>query len=177
MAGNQQFDPNSYLDEQQQNLLLAALSSNMNVNKLQQNSFSASSPDLTSLNNAQFPNTLDPSFFASPQQNSGALSTFDTFGVEESPYLEFAEGDPDFDFGNIDGDESLIGPLPGEDGLDIHEKRKSPEDGEGSTENDSKRQEGEDKVAKKPGRKPLTSEPTTVSSAIHHHRSSTRISC
>ncbi|MBE7179774.1 MAG: hypothetical protein INR71_00955 [Terriglobus roseus] len=168
-SGNQQFNSHSFLDEQQQNLLLAALSSNMNGNKLQQNSFSSSTPDLSSLNNQQFSNGIDPSFFASPQQHSGALSTFDTFNVDESPYLDFVDGDPNFDFGDVDGGDDMIGPLPDGDSPDLHDKRKSPEDDDDDdtpTENDPKRQEGEDKVAKKPGRKPLTSEPTSVSLAL-----------
>lgn len=47
---------------------------------------------------------------------------------------------------------------------DVHEKRSHPddEDDEGSpTENGSKRRESTDKVPKKPGRKPLTSEPSS----------------
>jgi AP-1-like factor len=46
-----------------------------------------------------------------------------------------------------------------------HDKRKSPdeEDDEEEDESDHKRQEGDDKVAKKPGRKLITAEPTTVS--------------
>lgn len=133
----------------------------MNGNKLQQDSFSASNSKLASLNDQQFSNSIDPSYFASPQQN-GSLSTFDTFNVDDSPYLDFADGDPNFDFGELDGDESMIGPLNDEDGDgDAHDKRKSPEEDDDAEENGAKRQEGEDKAPKKPGRKPLTSEPTT----------------
>lgn len=163
-SGNQQFNAQSFLDDQQQSLLLAALSSNMNGNKFQQSPFSASNPDLTALNKQSMSGAIDPSYFASPQQ-SGTLSTFDTFNVDESPYLDFAEGDPNFDFGEYDGDDTMIGPLPGEEG-DVHDKRKSPEGSDDAEENGGKRQEGEDKAPKKPGRKPLTSEPTTVSSAF-----------
>lgn len=165
-SGNgNQFNPHSYLSPNQQDLLLAALSSNMNGNK---NQFSSSNPDLTSMNVAQQQfggATLDPSFFTSPQQN-GSLSTFDAFGVDvdDSPYLDFADGDQNFDFGDYD-DDQMIGPLPGDEDDDggIHDKRKSPEgSAQPDGEHGAKRQEGEDKQAKKPGRKPLTSEPTTV---------------
>src|ERR1700759_4925906 len=159
MAGasgnNNQFNPHSYLSPDQQDLLLAALSSNRGELK---NQFSASNPDLTTMNGQ----TLDPSFFTSPQQ-SGSLSTFDAFGVdvglEDSPYIDFADGDQIFDFGDFNEDDQMIGPLPGDSEGDIHDKRKSP-DGHAESENGAKRQEGEDKQAKKPGRKPLTSEPT-----------------
>ena len=46
---------------------------------------------------------------------------------------------------------------------ELHDKRKNPESVE-DEEGDSKRRESEDKTVKKPGRKPLTEEPTTVSS-------------
>ena len=54
----------------------------------------------------------------------------------------------------------MIGALPG--GIERHEKRKNSEDDD-EEPGDAKRKEGEDKKGKKPGRKPLTSEPTTVS--------------
>lgn len=50
------------------------------------------------------------------------------------------------------------------EGIDAGEKRKSPDDDDSSDEAESgKRQEGDDKIAKKPGRKLITTEPTTVS--------------
>jgi len=51
-----------------------------------------------------------------------------------------------------------------------HEKRKSPDDEEDDDDDDEahKRQEGDDKVAKKPGRKLIVAEPTTVSIARCH---------
>lgn len=106
--------------------------------------------------------------FMSPQQDSGV----DTFGIDDTPYLDYLDGDNSFDFDNPDLNDDMIGDLPGdeanEDGR--HEKRKSHD--EGSEEGDHKRQEkdGDEKGAKKPGRKPLTSEPTTVSSIISHNR-------
>jgi len=94
---------------------------------------------------------------------------------DDSPFLDSlldGEGDESFDF---DDQGQMFGDLP-DDGSDdngtadpdhLHDKRKSmggqdddDEDGGG------KRREGEDKQAKKPGRKPLTSEPTSVSRTI-----------
>jgi AP-1-like factor len=84
------------------------------------------------------------------------------FGLQadESPFLDF-DLDPDFD---LLGNESLIGDLPDVDSAHDEsgrEKRKSL-DGHAEEESGKKRKENEDRPAKKPGRKPLTSEPTSV---------------
>lgn len=49
--------------------------------------------------------------------------------------------------------------------MDGGEKRKSPDDDEDEDDDEDtgKRREGEEKIAKKPGRKLITTEPTTVS--------------
>lgn len=168
-SGNSgQFDPHSYLSSSQSDLLFSALSSTMKANEVQKNNqYSTSNPDVSSMNMQHFDGlggvnggTLDPSFFASPQP-SGSLPAFDSFGVDDSPYIDFADSEHQFDFDDLDNGDDMIGPIPGE--VDADGKRKSPEDGQTEYENGGKRQEGEDKTAKKPGRKPLTSEPTTVS--------------
>ena len=89
---------------------------------------------------------------------------FDNFG-DYTPELDYL--DDGFDFENADLGGEMIGALPvagdsTEDLTGTHEKRKNP-DGTASG-GDAKRQETEngEKGAKKPGRKPLTSEPTTV---------------
>jgi len=88
--------------------------------------------------------------------------------MEESPFVDYLDGDNGFDFDNADGD--MIGSLPGDTPGDSSEKRKSPDDGDDDDdEGGGKRREGEDKQAKKPGRKPLTSEPTTVGFMEHAH--------
>lgn len=78
---------------------------------------------------------------------------------DDSPFLDF---DPEADFGDesFDFDENarMIGDIPGE----LHDKRKSIDGKDDDDEGGGKRREGEDKTAKKPGRKPLTSEPTSV---------------
>ena len=89
---------------------------------------------------------------------SGNLSNFD-----ESPsFLDYDLEDGNFDWENT-GDQ-LFGDLPGTDFNDDHEhhdKRKASTD-DGEEEGSSKRREADEKGAKKPGRKPLTGEPTTV---------------
>lgn len=102
--------------------------------------------------------------YMSPQQD------VDSFGVDDTPYLDYLDGDNSFDFDSTDLTGDMIGALPGGDGDGSgdgqHEKRKSPDDdNEDDEEGDHKRQEkdGDQRGAKKPGRKPLTSEPTTVS--------------
>lgn len=102
-------------------------------------------------------NTID--LYGSPmlESPSSAMLGSEEF---ESPLIDY-----DFDDGTYDWDNSaglMIGSLPGaanEEENDLHEKRKSIED---EDENTHKRREGEDKPAKKPGRKPMTGEPTTV---------------
>ncbi|KAF1845078.1 AP1-like transcription factor-like protein [Cucurbitaria berberidis CBS 394.84] len=152
-----------YLDATQQDLLLAALASN---NQNPSDIFSSGIDNATkgSLSNSQFPypaNSLDPTYFTSPQQSTPA-NGFDNLGMEESPFVDYIDGDNSFDFDNADNGDIMIGALPG-DSPDGNEKRKSPDDeDEDEDEGGGKRtREGDDKQAKKPGRKPLTSEPTT----------------
>lgn len=156
-----------YLDSTQQDLLLAALASNnQNPNDL----FSSTGLPQSTNSQFQYPvDNVDPtSFFASPQQNTPA-NGFNANSIEESPFLDYMDGDNSFDYDNSD---MMIGALPGDSPQrngDSNEKRKlSPdEDGDDDDEGGGKRREGEDKQAKKPGRKPLTSEPTTVGSSRH----------
>jgi hypothetical protein len=153
-----------YLDATQQDLLLAALASNnQNPNDI----FSAGLNSKGAVGNSQFQyptDHVDPTFFTSPQQNTPA-NAFSNGGMEESPYIDYLDGDG-YEFDNAD-DDMMIGSLPGDspsgkNGEDSNEKRKNPDDDDDDEEGGGKRREGEDKQAKKPGRKPLTSEPTTV---------------
>lgn len=102
--------------------------------------------------------------FKSPMQESPKSGAIGSESFEDSPFLDYELEDGSFDWDNT-GD-LMIGSLPGathEEEGDLHDKRKSPEDEEDEEEPGHKRREGEDKTAKKPGRKPLTGEPTTVS--------------
>jgi AP-1-like transcription factor len=99
--------------------------------------------------------------FGSPVQSAPGSGNLD-FGTDESPYLDFdVDGEDGF---NFDDEGQMIGDLPGDNsGNDEHHKRKSIPDDEEDDEGGGKRREGDDKSGKKPGRKPLTSEPTSVS--------------
>ncbi|EOD43945.1 putative bzip transcription factor (ap-1) protein [Neofusicoccum parvum UCRNP2] len=178
MAGttnNNQFNSHLYLSPNQQDLLMAALNSNNpNGRSAKSSSFPGgqSAKPETGAQQQQFPlDGLDPTFF--PQDGAGA--DFNNFNLEESPYLDLLDGDGTFEFDPNDTGDLLIGSLPGDqarsskspsqpaDGdIETGDKRKSPgDDNEDEVEGGGKRREGEDKTAKKPGRKPLTSEPTT----------------
>lgn len=136
-TGNQPFNP--YLSNAQQELLLAALASN---------------------------NPPSNHVKSKPSTDMNPLDFDDT-----SPYLEYLDGDTSFDFDPSDlGGQHMFDNMGSNasnksdstDG-DKPDKRKSPEEESPEDEVDAKRREGEPKEAKKPGRKPLTSEPTTVS--------------
>lgn len=149
--------PNFLLTPQQQSLLFAALNSNKQ-----------------SPTNGNNPATASPSVFSNPGLPDGQVN-----GFTDSPFLDNLDnnldnldynefGDSSFDFSFANGDQSLVSDAG--DGIksespenDIHEKRSHPDDEEDlSAEGGSKRRESTDKAPKKPGRKPLTSEPTSV---------------
>ncbi|CAK1354275.1 unnamed protein product [Cercospora beticola] len=145
-----------YLTPQQQDLLVAALSSQAqpHTSTLERpGAVKRSDSDFTTHPNTMPTNANGDALFVSPQ-----TAELDNFGLDYTPGLDYLDDDG-FDFENADVGGELIGPLPGSEG---HEKRKSREDSVG-TEHDAKRQETNDgeKAQKKPGRKPLTSEPTT----------------
>lgn len=149
--------PNFLLTPQQQNLLFAALNSN------KQPSASAA-PNSLSLS----PN----SFQTSPVQ----LKTSQHQTIQESPFLDnydYDFGDSSFDFSfatNPDESGTLIGDLPDSGAKsnssenETNDKRSHPDDEDDADTpgNDAKRRESAGKVPKKPGRKPLTSEPSSV---------------
>lgn len=108
--------------------------------------------------------------------NSAALfmsphtTNMDTFATDYTPGFDYLDNDESFDFEDADLGGDMIGALPGSNG-EVHEKRKSPDEGAGTPEHDSKRQETNnngEKTAKKPGRKPLVNEPTTVCGHLIH---------
>lgn len=140
-----------YLSPNQQDLLVAALTSNQPTNKASK--MAATAKD-------QGAGISDPQ-----APGSGHLDYND-----DSPFLDFpldGEGD---DF-NFDDQGEMFGDLPDEDSPDnsttdpdhLHDKRKSMGGQDDDDEGGGKRREGDDKQAKKPGRKPLTNEPTSVS--------------
>ncbi|KAJ5253606.1 hypothetical protein N7524_010786 [Penicillium chrysogenum] len=150
MGDYERYQQNLYLSPNQQDLLLAALSSNNPSQKPQSGSpqiKSSQSPDGNSSNGLSAP----PSggFDNAHANNFG-------FGDDESPFLDFPP-DVDFDF---PGSADLIGDLPGSADYDIGGKRKSL-DGKSDIEGEETGKKRRESEAKKPGRKPLTSEPTT----------------
>lgn len=147
-----------YLSPDQQDLLLAALSSNQPPQKQQndkQRSQAQTDPDSTPGNMSSGSFSMSPGFNKT-HHGSGGLG----YGDDESPFLDF---NPELDF-DFPGSENLIGDLPGSlpsEEHEVGEKRKDMSDNE-NEESGKKRRESDDKAAKKPGRKPLTSEPTSV---------------
>lgn len=150
--------PNPYLSRNQQDLLYAALNSQAGSSHypIKRSASDPETPTMSAVNG----NAL----FMSPQ--NAELDNFDV-DLDYTPDMDYLDGDSGFDFENADLGGEMIGALRGRsDGtVDGHEKRKSPDEAGESEEGDAKRQEtqeGEKSGAKKPGRKPLTSEPTTV---------------
>ncbi|PSN73417.1 PAP1-domain-containing protein [Corynespora cassiicola Philippines] len=154
-----------YLDPNQQDLLLAALASNtQNPNDIFATGLDKHQQQALAGSQFQYPvDGLDPTFFTSPQQSTPGTAFNNGGSIDESPFLDYVDGDNSFDFeGN---DDLMIGALPGDSpgkkNGESTEKRKSPDDDVEDPDGGGKRREPEDKQAKKPGRKPLTSEPTT----------------
>lgn len=168
-------DSQFYLSPNQQDLLVAALASNQpasqsravgnNLNS--KTSESDTNPDMSARQGGYSINT-DGYFGPLPQESTSHPPTLPTDGT---PYLGFdqdADGDDLYDFDDIG---QLGGDFPGEDSQvdpsELHEKRKSIGDRDDDDEDGGgKRREGDGGPGKKPGRKPLTAEPTTVSSAL-----------
>ncbi|KAL2853462.1 transcription factor PAP1-domain-containing protein [Aspergillus pseudoustus] len=156
---NTMYQHGLYLSPGEQDLLLAALSSNNPNSKQQFNP--QKSNHATTANNTPG-QASSGSFNASPAFD-GSNSQFGNLNYDESPFLDF---NPELDW-DFPGSESLIGDLPGSAQSEEHEvgeKRKETDEnaeevsGKKRRESDDK---GDDKAAKKPGRKPLTSEPTS----------------
>ncbi|KAE8145936.1 transcription factor PAP1-domain-containing protein [Aspergillus avenaceus] len=150
-----------YLSPDQQDLLLAALSSNQPPQKQQspnngQRSQAKAESDSTPGNMSTGSFSMSPGFNQS-HPNSGGLG----YGDDESPFLDF---NPDLDF-DFQGSENLIGDLPdtlpASEEHESGEKRKDMSDSDENEGSGKKRRESDDRAAKKPGRKPLTSEPTS----------------
>lgn len=149
--------PNFLLTPQQQNLLFAALNSNKD-----------NLPGSSNINPMSLPPVSFPSPSVQQKNNVG--------GLQESPFLDnydYDFGDSSFDFSFADDHSKMIGDLPDASKSDrsdsadneTSEKRNHPDDEDDDEDgpgNDPKRREGTEKVPKKPGRKPLTSEPSSV---------------
>ncbi|CAG8980929.1 hypothetical protein HYALB_00003788 [Hymenoscyphus albidus] len=149
-------NPAFTLSARQEQLLFAALNSNAKTTTAE------GSPD-----QAKGIFTMAPSAFSeSPVQAAPGSGTLDAF--QESPFIDYdyefdgADGF-EYDFSN-DSQAQMIGKLPGSssDGdAEVHDKRSHPDDDGDEEEGGGKRREGDERSSKKPGRKPLTSEPTS----------------
>jgi AP-1-like factor len=147
---NQRYQRGLYLSPNQQDLLLAALSSNNPDHKHQNGTpriKTSQSPDQNSSGQSAPP--------SGGYENTPHMNAYG-FGDDESPFLDFTP-DVDFDF---PGSADLIGDLPGSADYELGEKRKSL-DGKSDLEGEETGKKRRESEAKKPGRKPLTSEPTT----------------
>ncbi|KAG8532909.1 uncharacterized protein KY384_002787 [Bacidia gigantensis] len=97
--------------------------------------------------------------YPSPPEDNG--TSYQASGLTDSPLFD------DLDDGNFEWDgnaDQLFGDLQDNDFNDdgeLHDKRKASIDSEDEEQGSNKKQEGDSKTPKKPGRKPLTAEPTT----------------
>jgi AP-1-like transcription factor len=153
---NPQLDPAS-LSKNQQDLLMAALATNVpsqgDIKPPTRDSF-------------DFSASLASPIFASAQFNP-AFDDVDFASMDDQQFMEFLGSNGGADFDAIAPEDTLheqdgspTSPVLNEG--ELHDKRKNTED-EDDEENTPKRRDSEEKTSKKPGRKPLTSEPTSVS--------------
>lgn len=169
-----QFDP--YLSSTQQDLLLAALASNSYTNQsnalAQHNAIKRSDSDPSREKQFVPPSYIDGGILDTTQKPAQQSTDFTNYDFDDtSPFIDYLDGDTSLNFDSNDlGGEDMFGDVPGprtessdSDKGEKSDKRKSPDDADDDDEDgDAKRREGDDKTSKKPGRKPLTSEPTTV---------------
>lgn len=166
--------PNLRLTENEQSLLRAALSSNADPTQLTPHlSIKPSAAEGTaSQQESAAPDyqrswptmgSYSANVYRSPDQETPASDRLDGLESDTSPLLDYELEDGSFDWDNT----GMIGGLPtisNDDDTEHHDKRKKSTDEDDGDEGTGKRREGEEKgSARKPGRKPLTGEPTTVS--------------
>jgi AP-1-like factor len=149
------YQPSLYLSPDQQDALLTALSSNNPTDKSGMADLQSKFGPDSKVPRQSLHGQLDHS----PQEGTPGSGYYE-FGSEQNPFLNLG-----YDVG-LDSDEAerLIGDLPemSPGDMEPREKRKSMDGKEDDDESGRKRRESE--VSKKPGRKPLTAEPTSVGS-------------
>lgn len=134
----------------QEDLLTAALNSNKSNNQSNNTNGWVSTLD----------NSLDSILYPHIPGTAGNMNEY---------RMDFLKGAEDLDFSldsidaNAEYDDDLDDHSPVEESAEPHEKRQRPDEDASKDDAGSKRQEGVEKVPKKPGRKPLTVEPTNVS--------------
>ena len=171
------FTPELYLSPTEQDLLLTALQSNTPNSATYSKMISVVKPIQPRQNSnpvlqqaVRHASSGNNNVYESPIQQTPGSATFGSGNMSYagSPFLDYELDEGSFDW-DLNG-QQMIGNLPGtstsaddEEG-DLHDKRKNPGDEDADDDDGGgKRREGDDKLTKKPGRKPLTSEPTSVS--------------
>lgn len=154
---NSIYQPSLYLSPDQEDALLTALSSSNPTDQsarqgLQKKFGAGSKTPQEMLKNEQ----LDHS----PQMQAPGSGHFG-LGTDQSPFLEYFDPDVDFD---PEDDDLLIGDLPGMASRGDAESRDKRKSMDGNEDNEGGRKRRESEGSKKPGRKPLTAEPTSVGS-------------
>jgi AP-1-like factor len=154
------FFSQSSLSQEQQDVLIAALNTNR-----QDQTTDAQPPSSTSFDFASG-SLSNPMFagFSQPELNGG---------FSEQQFLDYLGSNNNFDYNSIAPEDTVDDPTSPtlyDDDNDLHDKRKNSTDDEDN--GTAKRREGEEKIAKKPGRKPLTTEPTSVSLSRNSLKSS-----
>ncbi|PBP15656.1 transcription factor PAP1 [Diplocarpon rosae] len=154
-------NPRLTLSARQEELLFAALNSNSKTSDIDPSRSKDSS--------------MPPGPFTESLQDTGSATMN---GFEESLIVDYDyefEGDGTFDYGDFNNDSqgqmtgNLLG-ISSEGGdNDSHDKRSHPDEGD-EEEGGGKRRGGDEKTSKKPGRKPLTSEPTSMSIELREYR-------
>jgi AP-1-like factor len=143
----------SALSQEQQDVIIAAFNSNR-----QDQTSDAQPPSSASFDFASG-SLANPIFagFSQPELNGN---------FSEQGFLDYLGSNNNFDYDSIAPEDTVDDPtsptLYDEDN-DLHDKRKSPLDNDSEENGTAKRREGDEKTARKPGRKPLTTEPTSVS--------------
>lgn len=164
------------LSDDQQSLLLRALQSNDRHLPIEQLRNNGQSPSInrmfrTSSNGQSTDRSVNPNAL----NNSSSPNSFGdfrgpTFGDSFLP--DFTNGQQsDFD---VDLPQDVSQTLSGFAHGDFGEKRKSPEDDDEDGV-EAKRFEGDERISKKPGRKPVAAEPTTVSASTLENPTSSNI--
>ena len=162
------FASDAALNSEQQALLRSALASNNqppvnSVNRRPKTSPSSSAMAKSQANgiSSAAKSRQDPSqAYPSPDDLQQPISSG---RFEEGPLLDFGLDDGNFDWDNNEDSLNLL-----EDGqidndhVEHDEKRKHPDEDDDEQEGSHKRLESEEKASRKPGRKPLNGEPTTV---------------
>jgi AP-1-like transcription factor len=158
-----------YLAPNEQDLLVAALASNQpsNLDRApgKNTVLNRSEKDKDSKKQGGQQNLTNDYFNQSEQSAQSTATPGQFLNTDDLGFDLDADGDDQYDF---DSNGQFIGDFPGESSQvgssDLHDKRKSIGDQDDDDDDGGgKRRESEGGTGKKPGRKPLTAEPTSVS--------------